>query len=258
MSSAKIASFVSGAEGAPWIVLSNSLGATHRMWQPQLSMLERSYRVLRYDTRGHGDSETPPAPYDFDKLVADALAVMDDNGVERATFVGLSLGGMTALGMGLNHADRIEKVVCCAARADAPPPFVQSWDDRLAVVDKAGVAGLWSGTLERWLTAEFQAANPQAVELLREDFCRTTDEGYRGCAAALKGLDYLRSLGSMTVPTMFVAGAEDLAAPPAAMRQMADATPGSRFEEIPDAGHILNMDNAAAFNDVLADFLGKS
>lgn len=247
---------VSGREGAPWIVLSNSLGSTRDMWRPQLDLLERAFRVLRYDTRGHGGSSTPPGAYSLDALVGDAVAVMDAHGVEKATFMGLSMGGMTAMGLGLAHPDRVTKAICCAARADAPPPFVQSWVDRIALIEKGGVESIWEGTLGRWLTAETQKAAPDLVVELKAGFLRTTAEGYCGCAEALKKLDYLKDLPGFTVPILFVSGAEDMASPRAAMRQMADETPGSRYAEIPAAAHILNCDNPDAFNRVIAEFLG--
>lgn len=255
---AELASRASGRPGAPWIVLSNSLGATMRMWEPQLPLLEASFRVLRYDTRGHGASTTPPAPYAFDDLTADAVAVMDAHGVETAHFVGLSLGGMTALGLGLAHSERVDRIVCCAARADAPPAFVQSWHDRLSVIAEQGIAGIWPGTLERWLTPATRAAKPAFVAALEADFLATTEEGYHGCAAALKTLDYRKSLGALAVPALFVAGAEDMAASAAVMRDMADAAANGRFVEIPKAAHILNVDNLEAFAAAVGPFLGLS
>lgn len=247
---------VSGRVSSPWIVLSNSLGATREMWRPQLEMLEGSFRVLRYDTRGHGGSSTPPSPYTLADLVGDAVAVMDAHGAETATFMGLSMGGMTALGLGLSHPERLTKAICCAARADAPAPFVQSWIDRIAAIEKGGVEAIWAGTLERWLTAATQEADPDLVAQFKTDFMKTTVEGYRGCAEALKKIDYLKDLPKFSVPTLFVSGAQDMAAPPAAMKQMADATPGSRYVEMPAAAHIVNCDNPDAFNQAIAEFLG--
>ncbi|WP_346915301.1 alpha/beta fold hydrolase [uncultured Roseibium sp.] len=247
---------VSGRGGAPWIVLSNGLGTTRDMWRPQLDLLEGAFRVLRYDTRGHGGSSTPIGPYSLDALVGDAIAVMDAHGVEKAIFMGLSMGGMTAMGLGLAHPDRLTKAICCAARADAPPPFVQSWIDRIAMIEKGGIGSIWEGTLARWLTAETQKAAPDLVAELKADFLRTTAEGYCGCAEALKKLDYLKDLPGLAVPILFVSGAEDMASPSAAMRHMADETPGSRYAEIPAVAHILNCDNPDAFNRVIAEFLG--
>lgn len=241
--------------GAPVALLSNSLGATLGMWDAQRTGLGATHRVIGYDTRGHGSSGTPPGPYSFDDLVADALAVLDRFEVERARFVGLSLGGMTGLGAALAAPERIERLVCAAARADAPAPFVQSWEDRISAIEAGGVAAIWPSTLERWLTAEFRAANPVVVAKLEAEFRQTTDDGYKGCAAALKGLDYLRRLGEIGAPTLYVAGAEDMGAPAAAMEAMAAATPQGRYVRIPDAAHILNINAAAAFDAALAEFL---
>lgn len=241
--------------GAPVVLLSNSLGATLDMWGPQRRRLEATHRVIGYDTRGHGASDTPAGAYSFADLEADMIAVLDHFGVEKAAIVGLSLGGMTALGVGLNAPDRVERLVCCAARADAPPPFVQGWDDRIAAISANGIRSIWPGTLDRWLTAEFRAANPDVVAALEEDFAMTTGSGYAGCAAALKGLDYLRRLGEMTVPAHFIAGAEDMGAPVAAMQAMADATPGARLTVIPAAAHIVNLNAPAAFDAALMAFL---
>ncbi len=241
--------------GAPVVILSNSLGATLDMWAPQRKRLGGHFRVIGYDTRGHGASDTPAGPYSFADLVADGVAVMDHFGVERAHWVGLSLGGMTGLGMGLDAPGRVNKLVCCAARADAPEPFLKSWDDRIAAIKAGGIRSIWPGTLERWLTADFQAANPEIVDQLTEDFAATTGEGYAGCAAALKGLDYLRRLGDMTVPTLFIAGEADMGAPVAAMQAMHAATPGSQIAVIPDAAHIINLNAPAAFDAALTEFL---
>ncbi|ROU04239.1 3-oxoadipate enol-lactonase [Histidinibacterium lentulum] len=243
------------APGAPVVVMSNSLGATRAMWDDQADWLGRTARVIRYDTRGHGASDTPPGPYSFDDLVDDVLAVMDAFGVGRAAYVGLSLGGMTGLGLGLRAPERLTRLVVAAARADAPPPFVQSWDDRVAKIREGGMAAIWPGTLERWLTPGFQEAEPEAAEALRAQFLETTVDGYAGCAAALQGLDYLRHLGNLTIPTLYVAGAEDMGAPASAMESMAAATPDARYVCVADAAHIVNLDGRAAFDAALRDFL---
>lgn len=249
-------SVASGAPQAPVLLLSNSLGATTAMWNAQMPLFERHFRVIRYDTRGHGLSETPPGPYDWEVLVNDAFTVLDTHNVRTATVVGVSLGAMTALGMALARPDRIERLVFAAGRADAPPPFVQSWDDRLAVLDKGSLADVWAVTRPRWLTESFQAAAPDAVEDLRAGFLQTTPDGYRGCAAALKRLDYLRHLTAITAPVLCIAGAEDLAAPPAAVRAVAAACGNGHYTEIDKAAHIVNVNRPRAFNRAVSEFLG--
>lgn len=243
-------------EGAPALLISNSLGASMQMWAPQLALLESRYRVIRYDTRGHGGSDSPPGSYSFQDLVGDMLAVMNHAGAERADVLGLSLGGMTALGLGLFAPMRVGRMVVAAARADNPPAFVKGWDDRIAAIRAGGgVGAIWPGTLERWLTPEFQAANPAAVEALRGEFLRTTVAGYEGCARALQGLNYLGRLGGLDCDVTYVAGALDMGAPADAMRAMAAATPRATLHVIEDAAHIVNVNAAGAFNAVIGAVL---
>jgi 3-oxoadipate enol-lactonase len=239
-----------------WFILSNSLAADHTMWDPQIPALTSRYRVLRYDTRGHGLSDAPDGPYSFDMLVDDVVALMDHYGIDKAVYMGLSLGGMTGLGLALKHPQRVEKLVCCDARADAPEPFIKGWDERVAVVERQGMRGILQGTMERWLVPSFRKENPEVVARIEQMILSTPVAGYKGCAEALKGLNYLKDLPRLTVPTLFVVGAEDMGAPPDAMRVMADATPGSRLAVVPNAAHVANIDNAAGFHDAIADFLG--
>jgi 3-oxoadipate enol-lactonase len=241
---------VDGATG-PWVLLSNSLAADLTMWDDQIALLSQGRRVVRYDTRGHGGSAAPPGPYDFPMLVADMLSVLDHVGAERADVIGLSLGGMTALGLALGHPNRVGRMLVCDARADAPPPFVTGWDERIAIVEAKGTAALVEGTLARWFTPSCPAAaRDRAAAMIRA----TSDAGYIGCARALQGLDYLRHLPGMTQPVTYLVGAEDMGAPPAAMQAMAEATPGGRLVTLPGLAHIPNMQDPAAFNAALSDW----
>lgn len=246
---------VSGKADGQTILLSNSLGAALDMWAPQRKMLGQHYRVIGYDTRGHGQSSTPDGPYSFDDLKGDAIAVLDHFEVEKADFIGLSLGGMTGLGLGLHHAGRFGKIVCACARADAPPPFANSWDDRIAAISKGGMGAIWPGTLERWLTEKFISDNPDTVAALGDDFAATTVPGYTGCARALQGLDYKKDLGNMTVPVLYISGAADLGAASAEMESMHKATPHSAYVDIADCAHIANLNQTEAFNAALTKFL---
>lgn len=256
MTTQTLHSTVSGNPNGPVLLLLNSLGATQAMWEPQLELLNAYYRVIRCDTRGHGGSPTPPPPYSFDDIVADVLAVLDRHEAKTATVLGLSLGGMTALGLGLAAPDRIDRVICCAARADAPPPFVQNWHNRLAMLENGGIEEVWNNTVGMWLSDETRKNRPEQEAALRESFLKTTEDGYRGCAQALIGLDYLRQLGGMTVPTLFVAGEHDMAAPPEAMREMHEACPRSEFTVVSGAKHIINVDAPQEFMIVLLEHLG--
>lgn len=249
-------SIASGLENGPGLLLSNGIGTTTRAWEPQLPLLEQYFKVVRYDTRGHGDSPTPDGPYSFDMLVDDAFKVMDRHGLETSSVMGCSLGSMTAMGMGLAKPERVTRIVCTAARADGPEGFRNSWDDRIAIIAESGIAGLWSGAVGNWLTPAFREENPDVIAMMQNEFMKTSPAGYGGCAIALKGLDYLKDLGSMKVPMLFVAGSEDKGAPPETMKAMADACPNSDFTVVEGAGHIINLNQTEAFNLAICSFLG--
>jgi 3-oxoadipate enol-lactonase len=243
---------VDGSEGKPWLLLGNSLAADLSMWDDQIDLLTRTHRVIRYDTRGHGHSDAPGGAYDFPLLVADMVAVLDHFGVDRADVMGLSLGGMTALGLGLTHPDRVRRLVICDARADAPAPFVASWDDRIAAISAKGMAAVVDGTLARWFTP---ACPPDVLRRATAMILATRPEGYIGCALALKTLDYLKDLGRMRPPVLYICGAEDLGAPKEAMAAMAAATPKASLTVLPALAHIPNMEDPAAFGAALAPWL---
>lgn len=237
--------------GKPWIILSNSLAADLTMWDDQIAFLTQAYRVIRYDTRGHGQSTATDGAYDFDLLVADMVAVMDHVSADKADVIGLSLGGMTALGLGLAHPDRIGRMLVCDARADAPPPFVQGWVDRIAVVQEHGTAALVDGTLARWFTDKCDdGVKQKAAAMIRA----TSNQGYIGCAGALMRLDYLRHLGKMRPPVKYLVGAEDMGAPKDAMAAMAAATPNAELIVLNGLAHIPNMEDPSAFNAALGNW----
>ncbi|WP_419760380.1 3-oxoadipate enol-lactonase [Acidisoma sp.] len=246
---------VDGPDGKPWLVLSNSLAADLSMWDPQAERLAARFRVLRYDTRGHGLSETPPGPYELRDLVQDVVDLLDHVGIERASFMGLSLGGMTGLGLALDHPARVERLICCDARADAPEAYVKGWTDRIAMVAKSGTQAIATATVERWLSARTRAARPELVRRLEEMIAATSDVGYMGCAGALQRLDYRSRLPSIACPTLFIVGALDGATPPEVMADMAERVPRAKFSIVPEAAHISNLDNIPDFDAVADAFL---
>lgn len=256
MTAVTLHSTVTGPETAPALLLLNSFGATHAMWDPQIALLSEHFRVIRCDARGHGESPSPTPPYALEDLVADAFAVLDRHGVEKATVLGLSLGGMTGIGMALTAPERVTRLICCAARADASEHFVQNWHNRLAMLDKGGIEEVWNNTVAMWLSDETRSATPEAEAAMRAAFLQTTEDGYRGCAQALIGLDYLKRLGEVTVPTHFIAGEHDKAAPPEVMQEMADACPGADLKVVAGAKHIINVDSTETFNRALLETLG--
>jgi 3-oxoadipate enol-lactonase len=255
-SGVRLSARVDGPANGPGLVLSNSITATHAMWNAQMDVLTKRYRVLRYDTRGHGESDAPVAPYLLPDLVDDAVALMDHFEMDRPVFLGLSLGGMTGLGVALTHPTRIKSLVCCDARADAPAPFVTGWDDRVKMVRDFGIASIVPGTIERWLSPAFRAANPDVVADVEKMILTTSVAGYEGCAAALKRLNYLERLDQIAMPALFVVGSEDMGAPPAVMKGMAERVSGADFALIEGSAHLPNIDNAEGFQAAVSRFLG--
>jgi len=253
---ADLAVRIDGAPGLPWMVLSNSLACTHESWDGQMALLTQTHRVLRYDTRAHGRSSAPSGPYSMETFVGDVVGLMDHFEIAKADILGLSMGGMTALGVAIHHPDRVNRLICAAARSDSIPPFVDSWNTRIAAIRAAGgMSGVVDFTIERWFTPGFREAHPDAVQMAEQMILACNPEGYIACAEALKGLDYKRSLGSIRAPALFIAGDKDGGAPPAAMREMAALTPGAAFVEISPASHIIIMENPTAFNATVGSWL---
>lgn len=252
---ATLSVLIEGEAGKPWLLLSNSLAADLHMWDDQMPLLTRTHRVIRYDTRGHGQSSAPQGPYSFDMLVGDMVAVLDHAGSDKADVMGLSLGGMTALGLALAHPGRVGRMIVCDARADNPPPFVASWDDRIAAIQAGGMEAVVEGTLARWFSPDApQSPRDRAAAMIRA----TSVTGYIGCARALQGLSYFKDLGNITAPVLYLAGAEDMGAPKDVMQAMADATPGATFVALPGLAHVPNMEAPAVFDAAIALWLSRA
>ncbi len=246
---------IDGPERAPWLVFSNSLATSTAMWDEQAAALQSTFRVLRYDQRGHGGTEVPSGRYAFDTLLDDALALLDALGIAKAHFAGLSMGGATALGLAERHPDRLDRVIVCDSPCQSTPQSSQQWEERIAVAQKQGIEALVEPTVGRWFPLETLAKNPPHIDKVRAMIRNTPVDGFIGCAAALADHDYASAAGTVRRPVLFMVGQKDGAAP-VAMRKLHEKVAGSRFVELPGAGHISNMDRPAEFNLALRDFLG--
>ena len=253
-----LAARADGAIGKPWVVLAHALGCDMSLWDGLVPALTATHRVLRYDARGHGASDASPGPYSFDGLAGDMVAVMDHAGVEQADIIGLSMGGMTALGIALGHPGRVRRIVCANARAAFPPAGVTMWSDRAAAVAQGGMAAVVDDTLARWFVDATRTNRPEAIDHARRMILATSTEGYRGCAAALGSLDYLDRLGGIGCPALYIAGEFDGAAPPEAMATMAAATPEARFELLAGVAHISVLEAPDAFAGAVTAFLAPA
>jgi 3-oxoadipate enol-lactonase len=245
---------VDGPDDAPWLIFSNSLATNLAMWDEQARELKSKFRVLRYDQRGHGGTDAPTGRYTFEQLIADAVAMMDALGIKKAHFAGLSMGGATALGFAQKHPDRLDKVIVCDSPCQSTPTSTQQWEERIVIAQKQGMEPLVEPTVGRWFPPEVLQAKAPHVDKVRAMVRATPVNGFIGCAAALADHNYAAAVATVTRPVLFMAGEKD-GVTPTAMRKLSAALPGSRYVELPGAGHISNMDQPQGFTWAVADFL---
>jgi 3-oxoadipate enol-lactonase len=241
----QLVSSIEGPQGAPVLVLGNPIGTTRDVWSHQVPVLSRYFRIVRYEPRGHGapgaQSAAPRGPYTIAELGSDVLATLNNYGIERFAFAGVSLGGMTGIWLAANAPERVTSLaVCCAALT--PMPDAQAWHDRAALVRKEGMAALAGLVVPRWFTPRFMASEPGQVESVVAMLKGTSPEGYAGCGEAIAALDLRPQLASVTAPTRVVSGAEDVAAPPSVGAYTARNIAGARLTVIQAASHFAHYE----------------
>jgi 3-oxoadipate enol-lactonase len=243
---------LTGPDSAPTLVFSNSLGANLSMWDPQVSALSSKFRILLYDTRGHGQSSVAPGPYNIELLANDLLHLLDALYLDRVHFCGLSMGGQTGMWLGINAAGRLQKLVLC--NTGATIGTADSWKTRIDAVLARGTQDVSAAILSRWFTAYFAAQHPEVIAKAKAAIESTNPLGYTANCAAVRDYDSRAQLSSISVPTLVIAGIHDLATPAADGRFIADHIPGARFLELP-AAHLSNIECADRFNSALESFL---
>jgi 3-oxoadipate enol-lactonase len=241
-----------GPDDAPVLLMSNSLGTNLGMWDPQMPALTARYRVLRYDSRGHGQSAVTNGPYDIAQLARDALGLLDALRIDRAMFCGLSMGGMVGQWLGANAPQRIGRLALCNTGAQVGTPDL--WNARIDAVMQGGMAAIVDGVIARWYTPAFVAAAPDAVARTRSMLLATPAKGYIASCAAVRDMDQRASAERIAVPTRVIAGTHDAATPPAAGRFLADKIAGAKYVELA-AAHLSNVEAEADFTRALAEFL---
>jgi 3-oxoadipate enol-lactonase len=244
-----------GAANSPTLVFSNSLGSNLSMWDAQASVLSKSFRILRYDTRGHGQSSSTPGPYSIEQLANDVLALLDFLHLDRVHFCGLSKGGMIGMWLGSHAASRLHKLVLCNTGAHLGT--TEFWNARATSVQNSGMSSISRAVADRWLTPAFRASNPAIDASLIKMIEATDPSGYAANCAAIRDFDFRPNLASILVPTFVIAGAEDAAATPAQGQFLAANIPGARsYSELP-AAHLSNIECATRFTSELAAFLSS-
>jgi 3-oxoadipate enol-lactonase len=243
---------IAGPAGAPVLLFSNSLGTDLSMWDVQAAEFVKKYRVARYDKRGHGQSSSPAGPYTIEVLGRDVLALLDFLKLDKVHFCGLSIGGQTGMWLGVNAANRLNKLVL--SNTAAKIGTTDSWNTRIENVSNRGMKSVAATVVERWFTVGFRAEEPAEVSRIQQVLESANVQGYAGCCAAVRDFDYREKVGSIRTPTLVIAGTHDPATPPGDTRLVADQIAGSKFVEL-NASHLSNIEAHQRFSAELGQFL---
>jgi 3-oxoadipate enol-lactonase len=249
---ARIHYALEGRSDSPVLVFSNSLGANFSMWDAQVPAFRKKFRVLRYDTRGHGQSSSKPDPYSIEQLAKDVLLLLDALDLDRVLFCGLSMGGMIGMWLGANAPERLNRLVLC--NTGAKIGTTEAWNARIEAVQKNGVKSVASAVVERWFTPAFRLKAPSTIANTLKMLEETKPDGYAACCAAVRDFDFREQLSQIRLPTLVIAGAHDPATPPADGRFLAQQIPGAKYVEL-NAAHLSNIEDQGRFNTELAAFL---
>jgi 3-oxoadipate enol-lactonase len=238
----------------PVLVFSNSLGTDFSMWDPQMAKLERRFRILRYDTRGHGESSITPGDYTIEQLGRDVLGLLDSLRLDRVHFCGLSMGGMIGMWLGIHAPGRLHRLVLCntAARIGSK----EMWNARIATVRKDGMKSVAAAVIERWFTPEFRASSPEVVARAQQMLENSPPEGYAACCAAIRDMDQRQAVARIKTPTLVIYGGSDPVTPASDAHFLTDQIRGAVKVELL-AAHLSNVEQADAFTETLNDFLSQ-
>jgi len=234
------------------VVLSNSLGSNFSMWDAQVPALTQHFRVLRYDTRGHGQSSIPPGPYTVEQLGRDVIALLDQLRLGRVHFCGLSMGGSTGMWLGTNAPQRLDKLVLCNTSARIGTPEI--WNPRMDAVRNGGLQAISNGVLSRWLSESFRAKFPDVAAKTQHMLESTDPGGYLANCAAIRDFDARETVASIALPTLVISGTHDVSTPAADGRYLAAHIHGARYIEL-DAAHLSNIEQSAQFTFEVVTFL---
>ena len=243
-----------GSPTNPALILSNSLGTNFSMWDPQLHEFPKSFRVLRYDTRGHGKSSVTPGPYSIEQLARDVLTLADSLKITSFHFCGLSMGGMIGMWLGANASQRLNKLVLCSTAAKIGTP--ETWNARINTVRKSGMKQVAAGAIERWFSPAFRQKNPPAIANIQKVLEQTSPEGYAANCAAVRDFDFREHLHRIHTPTLVISGAHDPATTPADGQFLAKHIQGARYVEL-NGAHLSNVEDADRFNREVVAFLNS-
>jgi 3-oxoadipate enol-lactonase len=244
-----------GKEGAPWLTLSHSLACSVRMWDEQIASFKDRYRILAYDTRGHGNSGAPAGDYTLEQLADDLKGLLDHLKISKTHYCGLSMGGMIGQTFALKYPGILQTLVLADTSSRIPPEVGPLWEERIKVAQTQGMQPLVKPTLERWFTAPYRSAHPETMERIGKLIADTPVPGYVGCCRAIPKLNLTDRLKENKVPIQIIVGADDQGTPVAMSQAIHENAPGSRLDILPAAAHLSNIEQPQAFDRALAEFL---
>ncbi|TSA15410.1 MAG: 3-oxoadipate enol-lactonase [Betaproteobacteria bacterium] len=242
----------------PWLTMSHSLACNLHMWDEEAKRLSRRFKVLRYDTRGHGGSSAPAGAYTLEMLADDLDALLQALGVQSTHFIGLSMGGMIGQTYALKYPGRFTSLALCDTSSRYPAAAAGVWAERIRTVEAQGMEPVVAPTLERWFTEPFRKARPEVVEKVAAMIRTTPAPGYIGCSHAIPKLDLTARLHEIRCPSVVIVGKDDPGTPVAMAEEIHQALPGSKLVIIPSAAHLSNLEQPEAFNRALSEFLEKT
>ena len=248
---------IEGPEGAPVVTFSHSLAISLDMWEFQVAAMKDAYRVLRYDTRGHGKSSIPPGPCTMEMLSDDVVGLLDYLNIEQTHFVGLSMGGMIGQVLALRYPHRLKKLILCDTTGSVPQETAPLWAARIQTAETQGMSALAEETLERWLSEDFRRTQPGITERIRNMIKETPVPGYVACSKAISQFDVFEELSKVAMPTLIMVGEKDPGTPVSAAEAIHERIQGSELVVVPGALHFTNVEKAHFFTEKLLTFLAK-
>jgi len=242
----------------PWLVMSHSLAANWRMFEPQVRHLANRFRVIGYDTRGHGGSDAPAGEYTLDQLADDLKGLLDALNAREAHFLGLSMGGMIGQTFALKYPGRLKSLVLADTTSGYGPEAPALWQGRIKMAQERGMDSLAAPTLERWFTPAYREAQPDTIRRIGDMIRTTPVAGYVGCCHAISKINLTAKLGGIRVPTLVIVGREDLGTPVAMAEAIHRGIAGSDLVVLDSAAHFANVEQAQGFNRALDAFYARA
>ncbi len=241
----------------PWLTMSHSLACNLSMWDPQMAELKKHYKVLRFDTRGHGASSAPPGPYTLEQMADDVHGLFAALGIKQTHWAGLSMGGMIGETYALKYPGVFRSMVLADTTSRRPPNAAQMWGDRIRMAKEQGMDALVESTLGRWFTEPYRKAQPEVMARIGNDIRNTPVEGFAGCCDAIAKIDVLDRLKEIDCPAFVIVGDQDHGTPPEMAKQIHANLRGSELLIIESAAHLSNVEQAQIFTRAMTDFLAR-